>query len=362
MKCRYLLPLLPVLFSLPNACGSTPDSDPRLDAAVDGTASDSSTEDGSSNDSSESLSDGNMNSDANNGSDGSSVDGGDGGALSSTLVPASGVLWGAFTKFVQGKTGPEALADFETAVGRKFQIAHFYHQWNDAFPTTPEIQSANGGRLLFLNWKPTNSWTQIAAGAEDTAIDAAAVRAKNFGQKFFLTFHHEPEDQVGTSFGTAADYASAYRRIHDRFVAAGATNVVWVWNVMGFSGWYSIYPALYPGDSYVDWIAWDPYNWAKCRNETWKTFSEIVDSFYTYLDTNHPTKPRMLGEYGSDDNTVATPTKADWFATVVPGLKSHPKIKAAVFFHSNPTCNWLLEDVAEVSGFSNAGKDPYVNP
>ena len=48
---------------------------------------------------------------------------------------------------------------------------------------------------------------------------------------------------------------AAWRRIHDLFTRAGATNVIWVWNPN------DIYPVpqvqlkpYYPGNAYVNWI------------------------------------------------------------------------------------------------------------
>jgi hypothetical protein len=57
-------------------------------------------------------------------------------------------------------------------------------------------------------------------------------------------------------------YVSAYRHIHDLFVAAGATNVVWAWcpNVTAVHGGNRNTLDYYPGDSYVDWTGVDGYN------------------------------------------------------------------------------------------------------
>src|SRR5664279_4943023 len=55
------------------------------------------------------------------------------------------------------------------------------------------------------------------------------------------------------------------------------------------------FKALYPGDAYVDWIAWDPYN----RNTPWLSFSAMVTPFYDWLtDNGYGGKPFMLAEYG----------------------------------------------------------------
>ncbi len=50
-----------------------------------------------------------------------------------------------------------------------------------------------------------------------------------------------------------------YRRVVTKLREAGVTNAVFVWNMMGHYGWRDYYDALYPGDAYVDWMAYDPY-------------------------------------------------------------------------------------------------------
>ncbi len=59
----------------------------------------------------------------------------------------------------------------------------------------------------------------------------------------------------GTTHTTPADFVAAWRRIHDLFSQAGASNVIWVWNPN------DIFPVpqvqlkpYYPGNAYVDWI------------------------------------------------------------------------------------------------------------
>lgn len=59
---------------------------------------------------------------------------------------------------------------------------------------------------------------------------------------------------------TAARLVAAWKYVVDRFTAAGATNVRWVWNTGGDLGPNPIPTGAYPGDSYVDFIGADIYN------------------------------------------------------------------------------------------------------
>jgi hypothetical protein len=253
-----------------------------------------------------------------------------------------GRLWGASV----GDAGSwdAAVAAHEAAIGRRLDLAHAYHQWGDAFPTAAEQRVAARGTELFLAWKPSVPWRRVASGAEDATVDAAAARVAAFGRRVYLTFHHEPEDQVGSSYGSAGDYAAGFRHVVERFRARGAGNAVWVWNVMGATKWYGLYTGgLYPGDDVVDWIAWDPYNWGVCRGEAWASFSAVVKPFHDWLGAHgHGDKPFMLGEYGTVDDPGQPGRKAAWFNQQGSQLAEFPNLRALVYFDRNQDCDWRV--------------------
>ena len=195
------------------------------------------------------------------------------------MVPNSGALWGT-SKFERAGN---------RQMGRKFDIVHVYKQWGQSFPNAEERALAAEGRLLLINWKSPGSWPAVANGSQDAQIATTASRLKAFGRKVFLAFHHEPENDIGGA-GQPADYARAFRRVVDGFNKAGANNVIFVWNMMGFVGGHGdIYPTLYPGDSYVDWIAYDPYNWYGCKaGQKTRSFAEITKPFYDWTAAHAP--------------------------------------------------------------------------
>ncbi|MEK8106658.1 glycoside hydrolase [Micromonospora sp. M12] len=184
----------------------------------------------------------------------------------------------------------------------------------------------------------------------------------------FMGFDHEPEDEPAK--GSDADFVRAWRYIHGRFANAGATNAVWVWTMMGWSGHYSRYADLYPGDQYVDWVAYDPYNFHVCNGSTvWKSPSTTVSGFYRWLDDNGigAGKPRMLAEFGTNFNSEDRGAKQRWFEEFPAALKAHPKIKAAIYFNSagmtsrTATCDMTMNhDASAVAGFAQAGRDSYL--
>jgi hypothetical protein len=298
-------------------------------------------------------------------------DAGDG--PSPLLVPATGAWLGLTADFQRGSAA-DVLPAREEQIGRRADIYHAYHQWSDSFPTAFEEQVSDEGRLLLLNWKGRAGsggpllWVAIAAGDEDVRIDEAADRFRSFGATFFLGFHHEPEDEIRDGEGTAAQYAAAYRHVHDRFRDLGVTNVVWVWNVMGFSGHSDLYEGgLYPGDDYVDWLAHDPYNWWGCRDgDPWRSFEEITEWFYEWSLANHPGKPLMLAEWGLEEHDGETPSKADWLRDALEALTTtRTRYRAAVYFDTGlpQFCDWSIDSSPEsLAAFAEIAADPYLNP
>jgi beta-mannanase len=270
------------------------------------------------------------------------------------MAPNSGALWGT-SKFDKG---------WEAQMGRRFDIVHVYKQWAQSFPNDEERALAAEGRLLLINWKSPGSWPAVANGSQDAQITATANRLKAFGRKVFLAFHHEPENDVGAA-GQPADYARAFRRVVDGFNRVGADNVLFVWNMMGFVGGHGdIYPTLYPGDQYVDWIAYDPYNWYGCKaGHKTRSFAEITKPFYDWTAAHAPGKPLMLAEYGLREQPAGSPSKAAWFRDSLVQLKTtRTRIKALVYFNNLHKCDWrITSSSASVAAYRDIGRDPFLN-
>src|ERR1700722_8836745 len=154
-------------------------------------------------------------------------------------VPTCGRWWGeALDPGDQSLIS--AVGAASAAADRRLDIVHTYHVWNDTFPTVEETQLAHEGHLLMIGWKPITSagrpvsWASIAAGDQDQVITAEGQRLRALGEPVLLSFSYEPERLVGIT-GTASQFAAAFRHVHDVIVKAGATNVEWVWTVMGLN-------------------------------------------------------------------------------------------------------------------------------
>ncbi len=275
--------------------------------------------------------------------------------VSKILVPRCGLWWGAFSLNEGAETPADAVRSLEDTVNDQVDIVHYYFRDTQIWPPTWLIDLAREPgkeRLLAINWKPEayKTWAQVAAGESDWYIDqeAAYLRA-NFRDPFFLTIHHEPEDEVNATPGsgyTAMDYSNMYRHVVDRLRAQGVDNAVFVMNYMGFQGWglQPWFPDLYPGASYVDWIAFDPYASSRLGDQD-RGFRFLLNSrwgetgwlgAYRYFTDMYPGKPLMLGEWGVGEKPGFADWKARFFHRVGERLSEgkFPHLKALIYFDS----------------------------
>lgn len=202
----------------------------------------------------------------------------------------------------------------ESLIGRQLDIVHTFHTAG-----TNQLSSASvffakrPNTILNANWKPSGSWRDASGSnaSVNAGIDQMAASVKALGTtKIMLTLFHEPENDVSSepscpnvsykgSQGTPADYRAMWANVQNRFQAAGVTNVVWVMNYMGFSNWNCLIKPLWPGNSRVDWVAWDPYS--PSNDKTW---DEAVSDYYNFFSNNSDSthaftsKPWMLAEFG----------------------------------------------------------------
>src|SRR6185437_14786569 len=126
-----------------------------------------------------------------------------------------------------------------------------YYRWESDWTGTVTQADFAAGRIPLVNWEPHNiDFTKIVDGSLDDTIIARAKGSKALGKKFFLDFAAEMNGDEAWDGNNAPLYASAYRHIHDIFVAQGATNVVWAWcpNVTDTHGGNRTTMDYYPGD------------------------------------------------------------------------------------------------------------------
>jgi hypothetical protein len=126
-----------------------------------------------------------------------------------------------------------------------------------------------------------------------------------------------------------------WANVEARFNADGVSNVVWVMNYMGFSNWNCMINDLWPGNSLIDWVIWDPYS------GTGQTFGASVNNLYNYLtansDSDHDylSKTWGLGEFG--DSSTSVSDQQAYYGQVQAAIDNgtFPKLKLYSVYDSN---------------------------
>jgi hypothetical protein len=289
-------------------------------------------------------------------------------------VPSCGVLWGLFKPrvAVAGKTYFSAhYQAVEKTIGRRFDLVKNYVDWGagDTFPAIPDRRLAHDGRTLYFSWNPINykthqdvSYTSIANGAWDSSvIRPEAEVLKRFHHRVFLDFGHEFDADSHTSLGTPAEFAAAYRHIEDVMRRAGVHNVIWSWVSTGSIGNKQAILAGYPGARYVDWVGYDPYNFANCTGRDWHSTYATFHPFYRW--TSHQPgmshKPLLASEYGSAPGSRVK----KWYDGIPSMLHRMPRLRAMMQF-SGPTttpCAVQLNASSDaLAGFVHASRSRQV--
>jgi hypothetical protein len=284
--------------------------------------------------------------------------------------PACGAWWGIYTPPVDNSI-LRPVTTLEDKIGRRFDIVFTYHDMSETENGTllrGEEPRLGRNRILLLGWESERwdtgdsiPWKDIAAGEIDsTVIDPQARRVKAYGKPVMIGFDGEMETR--TDSGTPAQYVAAYRHIIGRFRKLGVTNVTWVWGVTGWLPYKNRWKAFYPGDGYIDWISYDPYNFAECRGASWRSFEQTVKPAYDWFVRNgFGDKPFIISEYGSETHSSRPKARGEWYADVPDVLKALPNIKAVLQWNAvdDRDCDFTLKGPGVLKAFGQAGKDPH---
>lgn len=309
----------------------------------------------------------------------------------STQAASAPIYWGALVRGSQyGLPEPpddmRAVAVFESHAGKKVSLVNFGQPWYTngtaiAFPSQAFENVRLHGAIPFFSWSSRDSYlpltnqpafknSAITGGAYDAFIRQFATDAKNWGHPFFLRFDWEMNgwwypwsEGVDGTTGTipngnkVGEFVAMWRHVHDIFAQVGATNVTWVWCVNHLTKTSSGVPSLaqiYPGDNYVNWTGFDAYN----RNSDWESFKTtatgagttwLLNTYQATVDVA-PSKPLVLGEMGSKEDSVDSSRKADWLtdALLTQLPQNFPHIRAIVYFNWNTTSDPTSPDASMV--------------
>ncbi|MFI0189261.1 glycoside hydrolase family 26 protein [Streptomyces sp. NPDC017082] len=223
--------------------------------------------------------------------------------------------------------------------GRQPNLVEYYAGWGDGFDASGVRRAWAEGALTLMSWEPFRTpLTDIAAGRSDGYIKAYAASVRRLNLPVVIDFADEFNghwEKWGTDDVTPAQYVAAWRHIHQTFVEAGATNVIWAWapNIVNPVRSVRLQP-YYPGDAYVDWIGLIGYFTLGEDNSFDGVFGPTRDQIRTFTK-----KPMLLLE------TAAMPgerRRAD-VRNLFAGVKADDDMLGFVWFDYKKRADWRLE-------------------
>jgi hypothetical protein len=255
-------------------------------------------------------------------------------------------------------TNLTALHAFEAMVGRKVSAGSYYQDFASGpnFDARSATTIWNEGTTPMLAWQPedgrgpvTNqpaySLATIIAGKHDTLITRWAREIAAWKKPFLLRFAPEMNGDwtpwsEGVNGNRPGQYVRAWRHVHDIFVRAGATNVIWLWDPMvNFAGSTPL-AGLYPGNSYVDLVGLDGYNWGTSQNwSVWQSPAQVFAATVAVVQ-KITARPILLCEVASSERGGS---KAAWISAFFAYLARTPAIRGFVWFEFNKETDWRVE-------------------
>ena len=246
---------------------------------------------------------------------------------------------------LEGRSLTESLALRRRQLGRDERIVHVFYDFTDTLPKAIEGLPAHATPMVSWRGCPLSD---ITSGASDALIARAARRLRRQDRPVLLRWGWEMNGDW-YEWGAARNdrdsdaYVAAWRRLHRIFAAEKATNVSWVWspnwNSTPAAPW-NTFAALYPGDTYVDWVGVSGYN---LHRETPDTLFGPVYRAYAAR------KPIMITEVGSMDRGGRT--KADWVTLLARWVEAHPGVGGVTWFdtdtHPGYAEKWRIDTDAE---------------
>ncbi len=280
------------------------------------------------------------------------------GTSQSTTTPKT-YAWGVYSGWSNAD-----MQEFETRVGENpNHMAAFVHWANNQFPTYMEPFTKAKGRTLIIFWEPSDyliggtvqenfTADAILAGRWDAYIRKFATDSATYGSPIILIPFSEMNGNwnpwSGTTNGnTPEKVVAAYR--HVRTVFGNVPNVKFGWAPNAQSVPNTDANAIeryYPGDSYVDIVGVDGFNFG----DPWLSFDQVFNKALTTISAYN--KPMYIFSFASDAGYL----KASWITDALTvQLDKWPLIAGWVWFNQNKENNWLIwSDAASLSAFKNA--------
>lgn len=239
------------------------------------------------------------------------------------------------------------LDSFSASVGRHPAIWTLWSSWGDESGAFPDPVLLGGldqrGVIPMVNWQPVDPadpgspryrYQAVARGDHDAYLRAFAASAREWGHPLLLRFAFEMNGpwfpwSIERFGNTAKAFRRAWRHVVDVFRGPGgerATNVRFIWSVYVPCEGCRPIDDLYPGDRWVDFVAFDAFEWRHPDRPMARLYETGVRRLRALTD-----KRILVTETGVSH---APADKAEWISRGYPEVyRRLPRIVAIVYFN-----------------------------
>ena len=254
-----------------------------------------------------------------------------------------------------GKDVGDQIDAFSTMVGKNHTV--YFDVWADMWDPKeiywqldtyrPLLEDGKLKALGLTIW-PTvkaNSYLdnytvkQIANGSQDAFIIQQAKDVKSFGYPLFIRFGAEfniyqgkayegqPQNTAYRFAENPTDFVNAWRHYVDVFRAQNVSNAIFMWNPNFADFGDHHYTEYYPGDSYVDWVGIDLYQYTNTSDPA----SMIMGVYNEYSDQ----KPIAIAEWGTDwpNLHISDSDRARFVGALFDAVASLPQVRLVDYWY-----------------------------
>lgn len=258
------------------------------------------------------------------------------------------------------------LSMVERKCGVAVDVISVYRAWNECRIEDDTVwldRLKGGSRDVLLTWEPWRlpedgeaasrdqpgfSLKQLLSGRYDSYILAFARALSEFSQTVYLRLMHEMNGNWYPWCGSVNQnrtelFVPAWNHISNLVRCQSSSNISLVWSPYAASypgGAGNALSDYFPGDSTVDWVALDGYNWGTAQPEIgWQSFENIFQDAYQSI-TKISRRPLMIAETGCSESGG---DKARWIREAFDALENgFDRVEMLVWFDVKKECDWRI--------------------
>lgn len=266
--------------------------------------------------------------------------------------------------------GLDAWAGLSRHNGKGHTIAGDFMSMHDATNVSMILETLwSNGYTAFINLWANATAAAIAQGQIDSAIVDWARAYKSWielggNRRAFIGALQEMNGHWIPYGMDPVNFKLAFRRIVDVFEQAGVprNRVWWTFAPNGYSEPPYKIKDYYPGDAYVDIIAFSAYNFGRCPIVSWTWWQEPEEAFGPYIaeirQTVSGSKPIFIAETASDPRGG---DKDGWLRRTYNYLAQN-NVRGVIYFNADKECEWAVYQPGgrQVPGYKDAVSNPAV--